>query len=140
MLVTKNVIDRLAFQFTMKDLSLQEKLTSVLSVDDALKNIQDQHKDLTRTNEGYAMVLLDLEDNSNAGMIRNQVKNLRQSMRDKKLSYTPKIVLFSCVKKTSKKQSYLKSLGVDYQLCKPIRMQDFIKMCGYLKYDFKSYI
>ena len=103
MLVTKNVIDRLAFQFTMKDLSLQEKLTSVLSVDDALKNIEDQHKDITSTIEGYAMVLLDLEDNSNAGMIRKQVKNLRQSMREKKLSYTPKIVLLSCVKKTSKK-------------------------------------
>ena len=87
MLVTKNVIDRLAFQFTMKDLSLQEKLTSVLSVDDALKIIEDQHKDLSIAIEGYAMILIDLEDNSNSGLIRKQVKNLRQSMRDKKLSY-----------------------------------------------------
>ena len=117
MLVTKNVINRLAIQFMMKELNLRDRCTVVLNLEEAQSKIGEMQNDLTCT-EGFAMLLLDIED-----LKRKSCKKMVQSFKDylgnKQVSYMPKIVYLSN-SQAIKNKSKLSSLGIDYQLSKPI--------------------
>ena len=81
MLVTENVIDRIAFRFIIKELRLNEQLTMVFSFQDAINSIEELQNEDPTGMKGYALVLLDIsEDNFNFNSVKRRVKSLKQNL------------------------------------------------------------
>ena len=58
-MVTPNIIDKLAIQFTCHEMGLQSKLTMTISIDEAIQKVKSLYTE-SNGSQGFAMVILDL--------------------------------------------------------------------------------
>ena len=61
LLVTKNAVDRVCLQFVLRNLCLNQQITSKMTPQDGLKHIVSEYQK-NPSGDGYALVILDLEN------------------------------------------------------------------------------
>ena len=101
-------------------------------ISDAVKELSTQwHENST----GYAIIMLDLR--LNKATIKDAVAELKQGVYISGLPYLPKLVqVGSTIGGIGLQQS--RAEGISYEISKPIRKQDFIKMFKKLNYNVRS--
>lgn len=131
LLVTPNIIDKLAVKFTLKSINLESKLSTAVTIEEAVYLIKTLQVDSQGT-QGFAVLILDL------GQFNKQISlslyELQRSLIENDVPYIPKIVNLSS-DFVSKKKKKMKSLNIAYELSKPVTKRDMIKMLKKLSYD-----
>ena len=132
MLVTRNVIDKLAIQFTLNSFNLQSRLTTAISIDEAIDKLR-QHFMETNGSYGFAIVIMDFEQ----VRLKSEstcIDQFEQGLVDYEIPYQPKIVLLNSGIVKGQQLRQLKAMNISYLLSKPVLRQDFVKMFKELKF------
>ena len=86
----------------------------------------------------YGIIILD-QDEYEKKQFRKVIQNLRLELIEKRVPYTPKFIsITNMIGQKRASKAKLHTWGIDYQLQKPYKQQNFIKMCKELQYDYKN--
>ena len=135
LVVTSNVMDKLAMQFTLNELSLKDQLQFAQTVLEAGQLIVQLFEKSTFT-EGFAIIIIDAEVEQE-NKLKQTIDKFKRNLADHQITYQPKIVLLSAGVKLKKEK--LIQLGIDYLLSKPIFKQDFIRLFKAIKYHYRNF-
>ena len=100
---------------------------------DGVKHIVSEYQG-NPSGDGFALVILDLETFQRVS-VRQIVLEFKKELKMNSIPYNPKIVNLSSMRVTNSK-SMLNAQCIDYQLNKPVKLEDFMRMSKALKLNF----
>ena len=133
LLVTANLLDKLAVEITLKDLNIIDRFQGVSSVQEAVSEILSSWQ---MRSTGFAMVIIDPSHEQISFMDATNL--IKGTIRQNKIPYMPKIVkIIGYVARQNRKSNSTEAKRdgrSSYDLCKPISKQTFTKMFTELNY------
>ena len=133
LLVTANLLDKLAVEITLKDLNIIDRFQGVSSVQEAVTEITSSWQ---MQSNGFAMVIIDPSHEQVSFM--EAINLIRATIRQHKIPYMPKIVkIIGYPARQNRKSNGMEAQRdgtSSYDLCKPISKQSFTKMFTELNY------
>ena len=111
LLVSNNVLDRLAIIHTMKELNLQRRLSTTNSIEEAAEMIFKLYVE-SQGGQGFAFVIFILELESE--FVKSAVKQFKKSIQAKNVPYAPKIVILNSIQNKINQGEEAERMDIDY--------------------------
>ena len=123
LIITQNLIDKLAYQYAFRGLQLEFNVTFKFSLEDASAALSDQELDADRGFTEYALVFIDEELTRKTPL--KQVITTLKKQRNRLTQTVPRVVYLSSQPLSKERTNQLK---IDYNLVKPLCHKDLVEL------------